>query len=248
MQPIVLITGGSRGIGAATARRAARAGFHVAVNYRRNDVAARAVVESVHDAGGKAIAVAGDIARESDVVRIFETVDHELGRLAALVNNVGILETQARVDSIDAAWLTRILTTNVTGAFLCAREAIRRMSTRHGGQGGAIVNVSPAAARLGAAGEYVDYAASKGVMDSMTIGLSQEVAAEGIRVNAVRPAFIHTDMHTSDGEPARVDRIKDALPMKRGGTPAEVANAILWLMSDEASYTTGTFMEMAGGK
>ena len=175
-------------------------------------------------------------------------VDAELGTLTALVNNAGILETQMRVEDMDAARLNRIFAANITGCFLCAREAVRRMSTRHGGKGGAIVNVSSAASRLGSPGEYVDYAASKGAVDSLTIGLSREVAAEGIRVNAVRPAFIYTDIHASGGEPGRVDRIKNAIPMRRGGQPEEVANAIMWLLSDEASYVTGTFIELAGGK
>lgn len=247
-RPVILITGGSRGIGAATAKRAAAAGYRVAINYRRDADAAAAVVEAIRREGGEAVAIGGDVADEGDVIRLFEAVDSALGPVTALVNNAGILETQTRVDGIDAARLTRILATNVTGAFLCAREAIKRMSTKYGGKGGAIVNVSSAAARLGAAGEYVDYAASKGAMDAMTIGLAQEVAGEGIRVNSVRPAFIYTDMHASGGEPGRVDRIKTSLPMKRGGRAEEVANAIVWLLSDEASYSTGSFLELAGGK
>lgn len=246
--PVVLITGASRGIGAATALRAAAAGYRVAVNYRRDEAAARGVVDAVRRAGARAVAIQGDVSDEADVRRIFERVDEAFGRLTALVNNAGVLETQARVDGADAERLQRILATNVIGSFLCAREAIRRMSTRYGGSGGAIVNVSSAASRLGAAGEYVDYAASKGAIDTMTIGLAQEVAGEGIRVNAVRPAFIYTEMHASGGEPDRVDRIKTGLPMRRGGQPEEVANAIVWLLSDEASYATGTFVEMAGGK
>ena len=245
---MVLITGGSRGIGAATARLAAARGYAVCVNYRPSGAAAEALVADIASGGGRAIAVQADVASESDVVRMFETIDARLGRLTALVNNAGILETQMRVEAMDAARLNRILATNVTGCFVCAREAVRRMSTRHGGRGGAIVNVSSAASRLGSAGEYVDYAASKGAVDALTIGLSKEVAGEGIRVNAVRPAFIYTDIHASGGEPGRVDRIKDAIPMRRGGHPEEVAHAILWLLSDEASYTTGTFIELAGGR
>ncbi len=244
----LLITGASRGIGAATARLAAQRGYAVCVNYLRNRDAASAIVDEITAAGGRAIAVAADVSVEADVVRLFQTVDAALGPLAALVNNAGILEKQMRVEDMDAARLNRILTANVTGCFLCAREAVRRMSTKHGGKGGAIVNVSSAASRLGSAGEYVDYAASKGAVDTLTIGLSKEVAAEGIRVNAVRPAFIYTDIHADGGEPGRVDRIKASIPMQRGGRPEEVAEAILWLLSDEASYVTGTFIDLAGGK
>lgn len=245
---VLVITGASRGIGAATALLAAERGYAVCVNYAKRREAAEEIVSGIVASGGRAIAVAADVSVESEVVALFEKVDAELGSVSALVNNAGILETQMRVENMDAARLTRILATNVTGSFLCAREAIRRMSTRHGGKGGAIVNVSSAASRLGSAGEYVDYAASKGAMDSFTIGLSQEVAAEGIRVNAVRPAFIYTDIHASGGEPGRVDRIKSSIPMKRGGQPEEVAAAILWLLSDEASYVTGSFIDLAGGK
>jgi NAD(P)-dependent dehydrogenase (short-subunit alcohol dehydrogenase family) len=192
--------------------------------------------------------VQADVAAEADVIRLFETVDRELGRVTALVNNAGILETQCRVEALTAERLNRILATNVTGSFLCAREAIRRMSTQSGGSGGAIVNVSSIAARTGAPGEYVDYAASKGAIDSFTLGLAQEVAAEGIRVNCVRPGFIYTDIHAAGGEPGRVDRVKQFVPMKRGGQPAEVAQAILWLLSNESSYTTGSFLEITGGR
>lgn len=248
MDKVVVITGGSRGIGAATARLAARHGYAVCVTYLKNRDAANAVIDEIKANGGRAIAVAANVSLESDVVNLFKTVDTELGTLTALVNNAGILEKQIRVESVDAARLSRILAANVIGPFLCAREAVKRMSHNHGGRGGAIVNVSSAASRLGSAGEYVDYAASKGAIDTLTIGLSREVAEEGIRVNAVRPAFIYTDMHASGGEPGRVDRLKASLPMKRGGHPEEVANAIIWLLSDEASYTTGTFIELAGGK
>jgi NAD(P)-dependent dehydrogenase (short-subunit alcohol dehydrogenase family) len=248
MNKVIVITGGSRGIGAATARLAAACGYNVCVNYHKNQTAAHAVVDEIEAIGGKAIAVVADISLESDVKNLFKIVDEKMGPITALVNNAGILERQMRVEDIDAARLNRILATNVVGSFLCAREAVKRMSIKHGGQGGAIVNVSSAASRLGSEGEYVDYAASKGAIDTLTIGLSREVAEEGIRVNAVRPAFIYTDMHADGGEPGRVDRIKESLPMERGGYPTEVANAIMWLLSDEASYTTGTFIELAGGR
>ena len=248
MNKVLVITGGSRGIGAATALLAADRGYTVCINYQKNQMAAEAVIGKIKEKGGNAIAVAADVSLESDVKNLFKVVDEKLGPITALVNNAGILEKQIRVEDIDEARLHRIFSANVVGSFLCAREAIRRMSTKHGGHGGSIVNVSSAASRLGSAGEYVDYAASKGAIDTLTIGLSREVAEEGIRVNAVRPAFIYTDMHADGGEPGRVDRIKESLPMKRGGQPAEVANAIIWLISEEASYTTGTFIELAGGK
>ncbi|MEB2348834.1 MAG: SDR family oxidoreductase [Comamonadaceae bacterium] len=248
MNKVLIITGGSRGIGAETALLAAARGYDICINYHKNKAAADAVVDQIKSAGGKALAVAADVSRESDVKDLFKVADEQLGRISALVNNAGILERQIRVQDIDEARLHRIFAANVFGSFLCAREAVRRMSTKHGGYGGAIVNVSSAASRLGSAGEYVDYAASKGAIDTLTIGLSREVAEEGIRVNAVRPAFIYTDMHADGGEPGRVDRIKESLPMKRGGKPIEVANAILWLLSEEASYTTGTFIDLAGGK
>ena len=248
MKKVILITGASCGIGAATARLAAARGYAVCVNYLKNRAAAEALVADIEATGGQAIALGADVAEEAQVVELFNSVDAQLGTLTALVNNAGILETQMRVDEMDAARLNRILVTNVTSCFLCAREAVRRMSTRHGGSGGAIVNVSSAAARLGSAGEYVDYAASKGAVDTLTIGLSREVAEEGIRVNAVRPGFIYTDIHASGGEPARVDRVKQFVPMKRGGQAGEVAHAILWLLSDEASYATGTFIDLAGGR
>lgn len=247
-QPVVIITGGSRGIGAATARLAARRGYAVCVNYHRRREPAEALVGELNAAGARATAVAATVADEHDVAALFAQTEETLGPVTALVNNAGILERQCRVEDIDAARLGRILATNVTGAFLCCREAVRRMSTRHGGSGGAIVNVSSAASRLGAAGEYVDYAASKGAVDSLTIGLSREVAAEGIRVNAVRPAFIYTEMHADGGEPDRVERLTPSLPMQRGGQPEEVAEAIIWLLSREASYVTGSFIELAGGK
>ena len=248
MKKVIVITGASRGIGAATARLAAARGYAVCVNYLNNRAAADAVVAEIEAKGGRAIAVAADVALEKEVVNLFNTVDRQLGTVTALVNNVGILETQMRVDEMDAARLNRILAANVTSCFLCARAAVRRMSRKHGGGGGAIVNVSSAASRLGAAGEYVDYAASKGAVDTLTIGLAREVATEGIRVNAVRPGFIYTDIHVSGGEPGRVDRVKVSVPMQRGGQPEEVATAILWLLSDEASYATGTFIDLAGGR
>jgi NAD(P)-dependent dehydrogenase (short-subunit alcohol dehydrogenase family) len=245
---VLIVTGGGRGIGAATAKLAAERGYSVCINYRHNRAAAEAVATTIEATGARAVAVAADVSVEAEIVRLFATCDDVLGSVDALVNNAGILETQMRVEGIDAARLQRIFATNVIGAFLCAREAVRRMSTRNGGSGGAIVNVSSGAARLGAPGEYVDYAASKGAIDTFTIGLAKEVAEESIRVNAVRPGFIYTDIHASGGEPGRVDRVKTLVPMKRGGTVEEVASAILWLLSDEASYTTGTFIDVTGGK
>jgi len=247
-RPVAMVTGGSRGIGAATARLLADRGYAVCVNYLANRAAADGVVAAIRDGGGTAIAVQGDIGSEADVVRLFATCDGDLGGVTALVNNAGILETQMRVERIDAARLLRVFTANVVGAFLCAREAVRRMSTAHGGAGGAIVNVSSVAARTGAPGEYVDYAASKGAIDSFTVGLAHEVALEGIRVNCVRPGFIYTDIHASGGEPGRVDRVKAFVPMRRGGTADEVARTIVWLLSDEASFTTGAILDVAGGR
>jgi NAD(P)-dependent dehydrogenase (short-subunit alcohol dehydrogenase family) len=248
MSGVIIVTGGSRGIGAATARLAATSFDAVCVNYRRDRSAADEVVRAIEGTGGRALAVAADVGREADVVRMFETVDERLGTVSALVNNAGILETQTRLEDMDAARLERVLRTNVVGCFLCAREAVRRMSTRNGGSGGAIVNVSSLAARLGSPNEYVDYAAAKGAVDTFTIGLAREVAAEGIRVNAVRPGIIDTDIHASGGEPDRVERLKGSVPMRRGGQADEVARAILWLLSDEASYTTGSFIDVSGGR
>lgn len=245
---VALITGGSRGIGAATALLAAGQGYAVGVNYRRDEAAAASVVAQIVAAGGRAVALQADVSDEADVVAMFQRMDEALGPVTALVNNAGILETQMRVDTMDAARIGRILATNVTGTLLCCREAVRRMSTRHGGRGGAIVNVSSVAAKTGSPGEYVDYAASKGAMDTLTVGLVQEVAQEGIRVNAVRPGFIYTGMHADGGEPGRVERVKTFVPMRRGGQPDEVAQAILWLLSPQASYTTGTFVDVAGGR
>jgi NAD(P)-dependent dehydrogenase (short-subunit alcohol dehydrogenase family) len=245
---VIVITGGSRGIGAATARLAAARGYAVCISYLQNKAAADEVVGGIQAGGGQAMAVACDVAQESDVVRLFAAVDQAWGPVNALVNNAGILDRQTRVDEMNAERLMRIFATNVTGSFICAREALRRMSTRHGGKGGAIVNVSSTAARLGAPGEYVDYAASKGAVDTFTIGLAKEVAAEQVRVNAVRPGIIVTEIHASGGEPGRPDRVKDSIPMKRAGEPDEVAAVIMWLLSDEASYTTGAVIDIGGGR
>ena len=248
MSKVLLITGASRGIGAATARLAAQQGWAVAVNYHRNQAAAQAVVDTIHAGGGRAVAIAANVADEVDVLRLFAECEAALGPLSALVNNAGVLEPQMRLDEMSMARWQRIMATNVLGPLLCCREAVKRLSTRHGGPGGAIVNVSSAAARLGSPNEYVDYAASKGALDTLTVGLAKEVAAEGIRVNGVRPGFIYTDMHADGGEPGRVDRVKSAVPLQRGGQPQEVAAAILWLLSDAASFTTGSFIDVAGGR
>jgi NAD(P)-dependent dehydrogenase (short-subunit alcohol dehydrogenase family) len=248
MTKTILITGASRGIGAACARLATDRGWQVGVNYRADADAANAIVRDIEAGGGKAFAVQADVSQEADVLRMFAEVDARCGRLDALVNNAGILARQMRVEQMDAGRIGRILATNVTGSFLCAREAVLRMSTKHGGSGGAIVNVSSRAAVLGSAGEYVDYAASKAALDALTIGLAKEVAGEGIRVNGVRPGLIDTDMHASGGEPGRIERLKGSVPMGRGGEAEEVARAILWLASDEASYTTGSFIDVSGGR
>jgi NAD(P)-dependent dehydrogenase (short-subunit alcohol dehydrogenase family) len=244
----LIVTGASRGIGAATARLAAARGYAVCVNYRENRAAADAVVAAISKAGGTALAVAADVAKEADVLRLFDESAERLGKLAALVNNAGILEHHMRVDEMSAGRLERVFATNVVGAFLCAREAVRRMSTKHGGAGGAIVNVSSVAAILGSPNEYVDYAASKGAIDTLTVGLAKEVALEGVRVNGVRPGVIHTEIHASGGEPGRVERVKAAVPMRRGGMPEEVARAILWLLSEESSYCTGASIDVSGGR
>ena len=248
MEKVLIVTGGSRGIGAATAKLAATQGYAVCVNYLTNQLAADAVVAEIQALGGIALAMAADLSVEAQVLALFQRVDLELGPVTALVNNAGILEKQSSLLGMDQGRLQRVFAVNVIGPMLCAREAVKRMSVKLGGKGGAIVNVSSVASRLGAPGEYVDYAASKGALDSFTLGLSKEVADQGIRVNSVRPGFIYTDIHASGGEPDRVDRIKDSIPMKRGGQPEEVAQAILWLLSEQASYATGTFIDLAGGR
>ena len=248
MNPVLLVTGGSRGIGAATARLAARKGFSVAVNYTRQAEAAQEVVAGIRADGGQALAVRGDVAEEDQVLAMFDQVDRELGRLDALVNNAGVVDVTARLDEMSVARMKRMFDINVIGAMVCAREAVRRMSTRHGGRGGAIVNVSSAAARLGSPGQYLDYAAAKGAIDVFTIGLAKEVAAEGIRVNAVRPGLIETDIHASGGLPDRVRDLAHLVPMQRGGTADEVAEAIVWLLSPAASYTTMSLVDVSGGR
>lgn len=246
--PIALITGGSRGIGAATALLCARQGFDVAVNYARDAQAAAAVVAQVRSLGRRAFAVAADVSREAEVLRMFAAVDAELGPLTALVNNAGVVDVAARVDEMSVERLTRMFGINVIGSMLCAREAVRRMSSKHGGEGGAIVNLTSAAARIGAAGQYVDYAAAKGAIDSFTLGLAREVAAEGVRVNAVRPGIIETDIHASGGVPDRAAQMAPLVPMRRAGSAEEVAQAIAWLLSDAASYTTGAVLDVTGGR
>lgn len=248
MTRTILITGSSRGIGASTALLAAKQGYNVCVNYLQNQEAAEKIVDQINNNGGKATAYQADVSLEKDVIALFSKIDKDFGPLTALVNNAGILEQQSRVENMDLSRLLRVINSNIISCFLCSREAIKRMSTKYGGRGGAIVNVSSIAARTGSPNEYVDYAASKGAVDAFTLGLSKEVAEEGIRVNAVRPGFIYTDIHASGGEPNRVDRIKNTIPMKRGGQPEEVAHAILWLLSDEASFSTGTFIDITGGR
>lgn len=248
MKKVMIVTGGGRGIGAATARLAAHDGYAVCLSYLNNENTANDVVSDINKMGREALAVRADISVEDDVIRLFKQVDSTLGCVTALVNNAGILEKQSRVEDMDFNRIGRVFSTNVIGSFICAREAVRRMSTRHGGTGGAIVNISSRASKLGSPNEYVDYAASKAAIDTFTIGLAKEVAIENIRVNAVSPGIIYTDIHASGGEPGRVDRVKDSIPMKRGGYPEEVARAVLWLLSEEASYTTGSCIDVSGGR
>ena len=244
---VAIVTGGSRGIGAATSLLLANAGYLVVVNYVSNAAAAKAIVTQIEQAGGKAAAIKGDVASEKDIVALFKAAD-QCGQLKVLVNNAGVIDVKARVDEMSAERLARMFAINITGSFLCAREAVKRMSTRHGGTGGAIVNLSSAASTLGSPGMFVDYAASKGAIDTFTLGLAREVAGEGIRVNAVRPGIIDTDIHASGGEPDRVVQIRGQLPMQREGTSLEVAEAIIWLASDKASYVTGTCLGVSGGR
>jgi NAD(P)-dependent dehydrogenase (short-subunit alcohol dehydrogenase family) len=248
LDEVLLVTGASRGIGAATARLAAGRGYAVAVNYTNNREAAEAVVRDIEQGGGRAIAIQCDVAKEEQVLAMFEAVDRRLGPLTALVNNAGVIDVTQRVDEMSVDRLKRMFDINVIGSIVCAREAIKRMSTKHGGRGGAIVNVSSAAARLGSPGQYVDYAAAKGAIDAFTLGLAKEVAAEGIRVNAVRPGLIETDIHASGGIPDRVKQLAHLVPMQRGGSAEEVAESILWLMSPEASYVTMSLLDVSGGR
>ncbi|WP_382325837.1 SDR family oxidoreductase [Hydrogenophaga sp. UC242_50] len=244
----LLVTGGGRGIGAATAGLAARQGWAVAVNYTANSLSADEVVRAIRAEGGTAMSVQADVADEEQVLAMFAKIDAKLGRLHGLVNNAGVVDVTARVDEMSVARWRRMFDINVIGSMLCAREAVRRMSTKHGGEGGSIVNLSSAASRLGSAGQYVDYAAAKGAIDAFTIGLAREVASEGVRVNAVRPGLIETGIHASGGLPDRVRDLKHLVPMQRGGRADEVAQAIVWLLSDAASYTTMTLMDVSGGR
>ncbi|CED57376.1 SDR family oxidoreductase [Vibrio lentus] len=247
IQKVAIITGGGRGIGAATAQLFAKEGYAVCINYKSNSDSANKLAQSIMAEGGKCITVQADVSCEDDVIRMFSTVDRELGAISILVNNAGILKKQSRLENMSAERINSILTNNVTSYFLCCREAVKRMSTRNGGFGGVIVNVSSGAARSGSPNEYIDYAASKGAIDTLTKGLSLEVASEGIRVNCVRPGLIHTDMHADGGEPERIERLKSIIPLQRGGEPSEVAEAIYWLASDKASFSTGNYLDLAGG-
>ena len=244
---VLLVTGGSRGIGAATSLGAAALGYFVCVNFRRNAEAAASVLNAIREQGGSGIAVQADIGEEQDVERLFKTIDAQTGRLVGVVNNAGVLAPSSRLENMEATRWSSIFNTNVLGTMLCTRAAVKRMSRRYGAAGGAIVNVSSAAALTGSPNEYVDYAASKGAIDSFTVGVAREVARDGIRVNGVRPGFVHTEIHAQGGDPGRIERLQDTLPMRRGGHPSEVAAAILWLLSDEASYVTGSFIDLAGG-
>jgi NAD(P)-dependent dehydrogenase (short-subunit alcohol dehydrogenase family) len=248
MNNVLLVTGGSRGIGAATALLAAQSGWAVAVNYTANSLAADEVVRQIRASGGQAMSVQADVADEAQVLRMFEHIDAKFGRLTGLVNNAGVVDVTARVDEMSVARWKRMFDINVIGSMICAREAVRRMSTRHGGEGGSIVNISSAASRLGSPGQYVDYAAAKGAIDAFTIGLAKEVAAEGVRVNAVRPGLIETEIHASGGLPNRVKELQHMVPAQRGGTAEEVAQGIVWLLSDAASYTTMSFLDISGGR
>lgn len=248
MDKVVIITGGSRGIGAETALLAARQGYRICINYQSDEDAAQRVLEQVRALGAQAIAVRADVSIEDEVIGLFNRVDAELGRVTALVNNAGTVGHKSRVDEMSEFRILKVMKTNVLGPILCAKHAVLRMSPRHGGQGGSIVNVSSVAARLGSPGEYVDYAASKGALDTFTLGLSKEVAGEGIRVNAVRPGYVFTDFHALSGDPDRVSKLESGIPMARGGRPDEVAEAIIWLLSDKASYATGTFVDLGGGR
>ncbi|MGR6838005.1 SDR family oxidoreductase [Aliivibrio wodanis] len=247
IQKVAIITGGGRGIGAATAQLFAKEGYAVCINYKSNSDSANKLAQSIMAEGGKCITVQADVSCEDDVIRMFSTVDRELGAISILVNNAGILKKQSRLEDMSAERINSILTNNVTSYFLCCREAVKRMSTRNGGFGGVIVNVSSGAARSGSPNEYIDYAASKGAIDTLTKGLSLEVASEGIRVNCVRPGLIHTDMHADGGEPERIERLKSIIPLQRGGEPSEVAEAIYWLASDKSSFSTGNYLDLTGG-
>lgn len=248
MQQVIVITGASRGIGAATARLAALQGYRVCINYHADDEAAERVLAEVRELGAEAIAVRADVSVEDEVIQLFHRVDSELGRVTALVNNAGTIGHTSRLEDMSEFRLLKLMKTNVVGPMLCAKHALQRMSTRHGGLGGSIVNVSSVAARLGSPNEYVDYAASKGALDTFTVGLAKEVASEGVRVNAVRPGYIHTDFHALSGDPDRVSTLGASLPMGRGGRAEEVAEAIIWLLSDKASYSTGSFIDLGGGR